>query len=260
MTESTINDELSQLSALAVKTVKICAKNIKNNIKPTFLHNKTHLTNPLSTADEIGEKIIKNLLLSERPDDGILGEEGTFLPSNNGFRWIFDALDGTVNYLYNIPHWAVSLSCEKLTGDNNWQTIIGVVYDPVRKELFTTIKGRGAQLNGKSLLVNKITEVEKALVATEFSYSPSVRLIQLRTFSRLLPKVKDIRSTGSSALDLCWVALGRFDAFYESDLYEWDWSASKLIVEESGGVTSFYGTGIVASNPIIHQNLLKVLV
>ncbi len=178
--------------------------------------------------------------------------------SYSGLRWVFDPLDGTVNYHYGIPHWAVSISCERYEKDT-WHKEIAVVYDVLKDDLFTAIHGQGAFLNNVPLAVNNQTELSNALIATEFSYCKEARVFQTTLFVNLLPQIRDIRSSGSSALDLCWLAAGRFDGFCENELFPWDWSAASLIVEEAGGIVSNFGTGVIAGSPEVHKRLVSLL-
>lgn len=253
-----IDDEYSQLLELAVRAAKGCALEITQYLNPKILHYKSSSTDPLSQADRAGEAIIKKLIMKERPYDGLLGEEGSDIASNSHLRWVFDPLDGTVNYLYKIPHWAISIACERFDGIH-WDTVCAAVYDVKREEIFTAIDGRGAYLNGDQIQVNHIDTLTKALIATEFSYLSQSRASQGKVLAELLPKVRDIRSYGSSVLDLCWVAAGRVDGFYESELSRWDWSAACLIVKEAGGSVSPFHTGVIASTPFLHASLCDLV-
>jgi myo-inositol-1(or 4)-monophosphatase len=247
--------ELNQkLLELALQIVHKTADTISQFLDPEIVGYKSSNTNLVSSADKAGEAMITEILRAHRPDDGLLGEEGSNYPSLSGFRWVFDPVDGTTNYLYRIPHWCISIACEKFNG-SEWQPVIGVVHDAIRKETFSAIHGKGAFLNGTKISVNHPKELSEALIATEFSYSSEKRVQQVEVLSSLLPLIRDIRSSGSSALDLCWVALGRWDAFYDDDLSPWDWAAGNLIVAEAGGTVSPLGTGVLASSPDLHKEL-----
>lgn len=161
----------------------------------------------------------------------MLAEEGTDERSESGRRWVFDPLDGTVSYLYGYPHWCVSVAVEDDDGP-----LAGAVYDPNREELFAAERSRGATLNGEPIRVRDPVPLELAMVATGFGYDASRRARQADVARELLPKVRDIRRAGSAALDLSWLAAGRFDAYYERGLSPWDWAAGSLIVREAGGV------------------------
>ena len=170
------------------------------------------------------------MLAAERPDDGLLAEEGTSETGESGRRWVFDPLDGTVSYLYGYPHWCVSVALEDTQG-----TTAGVVYDPNRDELFAAERGAGATLAGKPIQVRDTPPLAQALVATGFGYDSAWRGEQAEVVRRLLPAVRDIRRAGSAALDLAWLAAGRLDAYYERGLSAWDWAAGSLLVREAGG-------------------------
>ncbi len=191
---------------------------------------KTTATDLVSDADRNSEKLIRELLARERPDDGLLAEEGTSETGESGRRWVFDPLDGTVSYLYGYPHWCVSVALEDTQG-----TVVGVVYDPMRDELFAAERDAGATLGRRSIRVREAPPLAEALVATGFGYDATWRAEQAEVVRRLLPAVRDIRRAGSAALDLAWLAAGRLDAYYERGLSAWDWAAGSLLVREAGG-------------------------
>jgi len=184
----------------------------------------------VSDADRDAEALIRDALAGERPEDGLLAEEGTSELGQSGRRWVFDPLDGTVSYLYGYPHWSVSVALEDTQG-----TAVGVVYDPNRDELFAAERGAGATLAGEAIAVRDTPPLERALVATGFGYDARWRGEQAEVVRRLLPAVRDIRRAGSAALDLAWLAAGRLDAYYERGLNPWDWAAGTLLVREAGG-------------------------
>jgi myo-inositol-1(or 4)-monophosphatase len=192
---------------------------------------KSSDTDLVSDADREAERVVRELLEAERPGDGLLAEEGSHVETESGRRWVVDPLDGTINFLYGYPAWAVSIALED--GDG---VLVGVVYDPVRPELFAAVRGGGAALNGEAIQVTGRTELARAMVATGFSYEAERRAGQAELLLRVLPRVRDIRRPGAAALDLCLVAAGRVDAFYERGLNRWDEAAGRLIVEEAGGV------------------------
>lgn len=226
---------------------------------------KTSATDPVSDADRASEALLAATILDERPDDGLLGEETGERPSASRLRWVLDPLDGTVNYLYCHPGWAVSVACEEATGEG-WQTIVGVVHDPLAGETFTAVRGAGAWLGERRLRVNDPVPMARALVATGFSYHPAVRRRQGARVAGLLPQVRDIRRVGSAALDLCAVAAGRVDAYYEDTTSPWDWLAGALIAVESGAVATLLkaplgeeGVGVLAAGPALHPVLAAFL-
>lgn len=225
------------------------------------LESKSTATDLVSDADRDTEKLITGLLHSERPGDGIIGEEGAAFESETGINWVVDPLDGTVNFLYGIPHWAVSIAARDHTG-----TVVGVVHDPSRAETFTAVAGSQTRLNGKPVSVSKSDDLGQALVATGFAYDPRVRATQSDLVPELLRQVRDIRRAGAAALDLAWVACGRLDGYFESTMGEWDRIAGELLVKQAGGVTSelptmygVYDDGLIASGPGIHDSLCRLV-
>ena len=153
--------------------------------------------------------------------------------AGSGLRWVLDPLDGTTNYLYGVPVWAVSIAVEDADG---W--VSAVVYDPTRDEMFAATRGGGATLNGRPIGVSDAVLPERALVATGFSYGAEARVVQAQAVEYLLTRVRDVRRGGSAALDLAWVAAGRIDGFYEVPLKLWDRAAGELLVTEAGGTVS----------------------
>lgn len=218
------------------------------------LETKTSATDPVSDADRAAEALLVEILLAERPEDGMLGEEGADRRGTSGLRWVLDPLDGTVNYLYGYPGWCVSVACED--GDGG---LVGVVHDPASGETFTAARGEGAWLGQRRLAVNDPVPLEHALVATGFGYDPALRGRQGECVAALLPRVRDIRRAGSAALDLSWLGAGRLDGYYEVGPKRWDWAAAALIAREAGAVVGFYdtpdGAGVVAAGPALYEPL-----
>jgi myo-inositol-1(or 4)-monophosphatase len=213
--------------------------------EPEGLDWKSSETDLVSDADREAERTIRELLHAERPDDGLLAEEGSQSDGDSGRRWIVDPLDGTINFLYGFPAWAVSIALEDSDG-----LAVGVVHSPVHRETFFAVRGEGARLGDRSLRVRNRSELSRAMVATGFSYEPERRAEQAEVMRRLLPRARDIRRAGAAALDLAWVAAGRVDAFYERGLKAWDLAAGQLLVEEAGGtVMALDGTppGVIAA-------------
>ncbi|MBC7517654.1 MAG: inositol monophosphatase [Microbacteriaceae bacterium] len=197
-------------------------------------------------ADRETEALIRTMLAEARPDDGFLGEETGADAGSSGLTWLVDPIDGTVNYLYDAPHWAVSIAV--VEGDpepTTWTALAGAVVNPVINEVFTATRGGGAFLGSRQLRVVE-AELSLALVATGFSYQASVRSEQAATLARLISQVRDIRRTGTASLDLCAVACGRVNAFYERGLKPWDHAAGALIAREAGAVVAGLA-GTVAS-------------
>jgi len=203
---------------------------------PEGLGSKSSDTDLVSDADREAERVIRELLAQERPADGLVAEEGSHVEADSGRRWIVDPLDGTINFLYELPAWAVSVALEDASGLS-----VGVVHSPVLAETYCAVRGGGAWLaeSGRRLAVSGCDRLERAMVATGFSYEPARREQQASVVARLLPQARDIRRAGAAALDLAWTAAGRLDAFYEAGLNPWDWAAGHLLVEEAGGVTGW---------------------
>ncbi len=190
---------------------------------------KSSSTDPVSEADIAAERAIRELLAVRRPGDAILGEEGGETQVGEGLRWIVDPLDGTVNFLFGIPQWCVSVAVHDDDGG-----LAGVVFDPLRDELFAAERGGPATLNGSPLAGSDCVELSSALVATGFGYESAVREAQAAVVARVLPLVRDIRRMGSAALDLAWLAAGRYDAYYERGVKTWDVAAGSLLCECAG--------------------------
>jgi myo-inositol-1(or 4)-monophosphatase len=222
-----------ELLALAERAARAAGDLLRERVssEATGVAYKSSATDPVSDADRDAEAEILRLLRVERPDDAVLGEEGTATRGSSGLRWIIDPLDGTVNFLYAQPTFAVSIACEDGEG-----TLVGVVHQPLTGETFTAVRGGGAWRDGVALAVNRPESLARALVATGFSYEPGRRALQGAIAARLLPLVRDVRRAGSAALDLAWVACGRLDGYYEHGLNEWDWAGGALLVSEAGGV------------------------
>jgi myo-inositol-1(or 4)-monophosphatase len=212
---------------------------------------KSSPTDLVSEADLAAERAIRDVLGARRPDDAILGEEGDDVAGSSGVRWIVDPLDGTVNFLFGIPQWCVSVACEGR---------VGVILDPLHGELFTVRVGEEALLDGEPLRGPAPRELGTAMVSTGFGYDANVRAAQGEVVARLLPQVRDIRRFGSAALDLAWTAAGRYDAFYEYGLNAWDRAAGEMLCLAAGlrvrNLDPLPGTGagvLVASAGLIDE-------
>ena len=189
------------------------------------VHAKSTPTDLVSQADLDAERAIRAVLTRLRPDDAILGEEGDDVAGTSGLRWVVDPLDGTINYLFGIPQWCVSIACEGH---------VAVILDPARPECFRAVAGGGATLDGAALRASQADDLATALIATGFGYDAAVRRAQAEQVATLLPQVRDIRRMGSAALDLAWTAAGRYDAYYERGVQHWDVAAGLLLCAEAG--------------------------
>ena len=197
----------------------------------TGISSKSSRTDLVSDADRAAEALIVERIRRARPGDAILAEEGGGGEGASGLRWLVDPLDGTINYLWGIPQWSVSVAAADADGP-----VVGVVHDPPRGETFTARRGGGARLGDRRLRLEAGPALDRALVATGFSYRAERRAVQARLLTRVLPAVRDVRRFGSAAIDLAWLAAGRVDGYYETGLNPWDWAAGGLLVREAGGV------------------------
>ncbi|MER5949950.1 inositol monophosphatase family protein [Streptomyces sp. NPDC001904] len=193
---------------------------------------KTSAVDVVTEMDIASEKLITDFLAECRPDDGVLGEEGAASEGTSGVEWVIDPIDGTVNYLYGRPEWSVSIAARK-----DGETLVGVVAAPMRGETYRAVLGGGAFVNDEPVRVRVAPPFEQALVGTGFGYLAQRRAHQAEVVRELVPRVRDIRRGGSAAIDLCDVALGRLDAYYERGLNPWDFAAGDLIAREAGART-----------------------
>ncbi|MGI8946224.1 MAG: inositol monophosphatase family protein [Thermoleophilaceae bacterium] len=218
---------------------------------------KSTRTDMVSDADRDAEALIGALLTDERPDDGLVAEEGARTEGAGDRRWVVDPLDGTTNFLYAFPAWGVSVALEDARG-----AAVGVVYDPVRDELFSAVRGLGAWLDDEPIEVNRPQRLSASLIATGFGYDAERRRAQAERLVGVIGRVRDIRRAGAASLDLCWVAAGRLDGYYERGLQPWDWAAGSLIVTEAGGaLRELEGdpAGLLAASPLIADELLALV-
>ncbi len=190
-------------------------------------------------ADQEAEALIRRRLAERRPQDGFFGEESGAERGTSGLTWVVDPIDGTVNFLYGIPQWAISIAVVEGEPDPaTWRALAGCVVAPASDEVFTATAGGGAFLNDVPLRVSAATDLSQALVATGFSYSAERRGKQAAIVSELITHVRDIRRVGSAALDLCYLGAGRLDAYYEQGLNPWDMAAGALVAAEAGARVS----------------------
>lgn len=219
--------------------------------------------NIVTDVDKAAEKIILHAIRVTFPDHSILSEESRPQNRNSSYKWIIDPLDGTTNFTHSFPFFCVSIALEC-----EGETILGVVYDPMRNELFHAEYGLGAYMNKKRICVSKVKKLSQSLLATGFAYGlKGANDTNVKNFENLLMRAMGIRRAGSAALDLCYTACGRFDGFWELDLHPWDSAAGSLIVTEAGGrVTKFnghhytpYDKDILASNQFISPQISALL-
>ena len=223
--------------------------------------NKEGINNLVTEADHASEKVIMDLIRASFPGHYILSEEMGEVIQDSNYKWIIDPIDGTVNFAHGIPICCVSIGIEK-----DDQMIMGAVYNPFMNELYFAERGEGATLNEKKIRVSTKEKVINACMVTGFPYTYlDLPNGPLQVFERFIRKGIPVRRLGSAAIDLCWVAAGRFDGFYEHKLQAWDSAAGFIIVEEAGGrVTDLQGgayspyqPGIIASNGVLHDELVE---
>ena len=216
----------------------------------------------VTEADRETERLIRSLLADKRPDDGFFGEESDASSSSSGLHWIVDPIDGTVNFLYGIPHYAVSIAVVEGEPDPlSWRALAAAVVNPASGEVFTATDGGGAFLHDSPIRVAESVELSQALVATGFAYDSAMRGRQGAVVAQLLPEVRDIRRQGTASLDLCFVASGRLNAYFERTLSPWDHAAGALIAREAGArVSGLNGAApskdfIIAAEPSLADRL-----
>jgi len=216
----------------------------------------------LTFVDTSAEKIIIDILLKNYPDHSILAEETGWQKQSSEYQWIIDPLDGTKNYISGIPNFSISIALRKSD-----QIILGVILDPIRDELFTVEKNKGVFLNNRKIQVSNETQMQKCLIGTGFPFKLKEHLsTYLKSFHDIFEKSSGVRRMGSAAIDLAYVASGRFDGFWELGLSPWDMAAGSLMIEEAGGqISDFWGGDsylesgyIVASNGHIHQKMVQI--
>jgi myo-inositol-1(or 4)-monophosphatase len=264
---------LRELEDLAVSAAAAAGRFIQQERPESLgvLDTKSSVNDIVTVMDQQSEELLRSHLLGARPDDAILGEEDGASPGSSGITWVIDPIDGTVNYLYRIPAFCVSVAA--VVGDpasaGQWRPVAGAVCNPGTGEIFHARLGGGAQVRragrDRTITVNPVEVLLQSLVATGFGYLPRVRGRQGEVVAALLPEIRDIRRAGSAALDLCAVACGTVDAYYESGLNAWDLAAGWVIATEAGGlVTGLQNTdpgqaAVVAAGPGIHGSLLSRL-
>lgn len=250
--------ESEDLLKLALRVATEAGEFLRERPTDFDIETKSTATDFATQMDRQAEEMIVSGILAERGDDGIIAEEGASRESKSGITWVIDPLDGTVNYLYDLPGWCVSVACKDATG-----TIAGVVYAPtLEKTTWSATRGGGAFKNGKQIHVGSESELDRALIGTGFAYSMDIRKNQVKVINDLLPQCRDIRRMGAAAVDLCHVASGTLDAYFEVGLKEWDKAAGALIIAEAGGVVSggeSEGSRLVAANPTLHTRLTSFL-
>jgi myo-inositol-1(or 4)-monophosphatase len=221
---------------------------------------KSSPTDMVTQYDKASEDMITAGLRELRPDDGIIGEEGASREGTSGITWHIDPIDGTSNFYFDIPMWAVSIGAVDENGP-----LAGAVYAPALGDMFTAARGEGAVLNGAPIAVRNNTLLSDALVCTGYSYRASEREVHARRVASMVSKIRDIRRFGAAAIDLCFVACGRYDVYFEEHLHSWDLIAGQIIATESGAVvTDFSGDAVtprqvLASQPGVHAAMIQLI-
>lgn len=222
---------------------------------PAFeIEEKTTAIDIVTQMDKKAETFIVQSILAKRPDDGMIGEEGAAIESRSGITWVIDPLDGTVNYFYGLPGWNVSIAAIDRDG-----SVVGVVTAPTINSTWWATRGGGAFFNGSKIKVNEPVEFDRAFIGTGFQYDVSHRMRQIENVGRMLPLIRDIRRNGAAAVDICSVAMGALDAYFEDGLKEWDWAAASLVATEAGARFGLYGAApymtTLAAGPTLFAEL-----
>lgn len=260
--------ELSaQLEAVAIDCVRAAGALLINRPSTLNYSTKSSAVDVVTEMDKASEELVHRYLATHRPGDGLLGEEGSDIPSSTGITWVVDPIDGTVNYLYQLPGWNISLAAQR-----DGITIAGAVFAPLLGggALWSAYRGGGARLQRGaaqplSIQVNAEVPLHLALLATGFSYSAEIRKKQGARFAQLITHVRDIRRMGAAAVDLCLVASGMVDGYFEEELNPWDLAAGELIATEAGALVTNAEGGpagremVVAAHPSLHSQILALL-
>ena len=255
--------EIDTIREVALRAAKEAGAILRQGLEQQRVIEFKGEKNLVTDIDRRSEEAISNLIRQKLPHHSVVCEEGTTLHGDSGYRWLVDPLDGTTNYAHGYPCFSVSIGVEK-----DGELIFGLVYDPNLEEMFTAERGGGAFLNGKRLQASTIASLSHALLATGFPNDVAgTKQNNLDYFVRFMKRAQGVRRPGSAALDLCYVAAGRFDGFWELKLYPWDMAAGSLMVTEAGGrVTDLRGgphclsnPQILASNGLLHEEMLRVL-
>lgn len=256
-----VSDEPAQLLALAVRAARAAGAELMRRYGHIEgLESKSTATDPVSDADKAAEQLLLEIITTARPDDAMIGEEGTNRAGTSGLTWVVDPLDGTVNYLYQLANFSVSIACEDADG-----ALVGVVLDPVADRLFHAVRGGGATrldaAGETALAVSDPVRMDRALISTGFGYDADRRALQGAFVATLLPRIRDIRRFGGAALDLCAVAAGGVDGYFEEGINHWDHAAGGLIVQEAGGLMTHFAPtgherGWLAAGPALHAEMV----
>lgn len=250
----------TELLKLAQTVAQAAGTHLSKRPESFSFTEKSSVMDFATQMDQQAEELIVNQILTNRPDDGIIAEEGSERKSKSGITWVIDPLDGTVNYLYGLPGWNVSVAAKDEQG-----VLVGVVYAPTINGFWSAIRGGDATYNGKKIVCNNPVPLEKALISTGFAYDLNLRAKQGEVIANLLPMIRDLRRNGACAVDLCHVAMGAIDGYFEASLNEWDHAAGGLIATQAGAVISGRDGGaankdlVVCAGPALHAQLLPLI-
>ncbi|MBW2645446.1 MAG: inositol monophosphatase [Deltaproteobacteria bacterium] len=255
--------DLKQVKDVGFSAIQKASEFLRDRFGQAHSIKKKGAIDLVTEADEHAERLIIDTILAEYPDHSILAEESGGVLARSPYQWIIDPLDGTTNFAHNLPCFSTSIALAL-----NGETVFGVVENPVLQERFWAVKGEGAFLNGKEIRVSSTESLSESLLVTGFPYDLKAIIdTLLARFQRCLEASQGVRRLGSAAIDLCYVACGRFDGFWEQNLHPWDTDAGVLIVREAGGIVTDFAGGphqrdmkeILATNGRIHEELIGVL-
>lgn len=252
------------MKEVLLSTIMAAGALVKEGFSQEFeISHKDGINNLVTTIDKASEELIVNTIKAHFPDHGFVGEEFGNENEDAEYKWIIDPIDGTVNFAHRVP-----LCCVSIALARNEEVIMGAVYNPMMNELFFAEKGKGAFLNDQPISVSAKSTIQNAFLVTGFPYHfPETKEHPVDIFAKIVKQGYPVRRLGSAALDLCWVACGRFDAFWEFNLQAWDIAAGYLLVEEAGGkVTNFsnqpysiWDKESLATNKVLHEDMLQLL-
>jgi myo-inositol-1(or 4)-monophosphatase len=252
-----LRELLALASDLALQAGRIHSEGRRQTLT---IETKSSPTDVVSQVDKAAEQLIVERLRSERPDDSLLAEEGSLVDGDSGVRWVVDPLDGTTNYVYGYPAYAASIAVEV-----DGRAVVGVVYDSSAGRLYRAVAGHGAVCDDRPIHARVLDDLSRALVATGFSYEAAQRERQGAVVAAALGRIRDIRRGGTAALDLCHVAAGEVDAYWELDLSPWDYGAGTLIAREAGAAVEHLaaahgrGPAVLAAHPALMPAFLELL-
>ena len=250
--------ENQQLLDLALRVGKKAAELLSARPDVLEVSTKSSDVDIVTQMDKASEALIVSSILSERPNDGMIGEEGAERESTSGITWVIDPLDGTVNYFYGLPGWNVSIAAKDKDG-----SVVGVVTAPTINSTWWASRGGGAFFNGSKIKTNEPVAFDRAFIGTGFQYDVAHRGRQIENVGRMLPLIRDMRRNGAAAVDICSVAMGALDAYFEDGLKEWDWAAASLVATEAGAKFGLYGQApymtTLAAGPTLFAELESFL-